>query len=111
MLIFDRCIARKAFATLCTAFLAITSTLAAPNEADSFDEADRLIGWSAQNTDGQELGKVHDFVLDMRSGRVQYVILRSGGFLGIKTRMRAVPAELVLAATSKKNTVAVAVPK
>lgn len=34
-------------------------------------------------SDGEDVGKIKDIMLDVRSGRVAYAVLTSGGFLGI----------------------------
>jgi sporulation protein YlmC with PRC-barrel domain len=41
--------------------------------------------------DGETAGKVKDIMLDVRSGRIAYVVISSGGFLGIGDRLFAVP--------------------
>src|ERR1700761_4749035 len=41
--------------------------------------------------DGETAGKVKDIMLDVRSGRVAYVVMSSGGFLGIGDRLFAIP--------------------
>src|SRR5579872_2738324 len=42
--------------------------------------ARRLIGETVQSTTGEDLGLVKDFVIDMRSGQLLYVVVSSGGF-------------------------------
>jgi sporulation protein YlmC with PRC-barrel domain len=50
-----------------------------------------LTGHKVQNTAGEDLGKIDDLILDERSGHVLYAVLSIGGFLGIKSRLVAVP--------------------
>jgi hypothetical protein len=50
-------------------------------------------GASVHNYAGQLLGKVDDFTLDFDSGRIAYVIVSVGGFLGIGDKLYAVPWE------------------
>jgi hypothetical protein len=46
------------------------------------------------NFAGEDLAKVDDFVVDIASGNIRYVILSMGGFLGINDKLRALPWEL-----------------
>lgn len=43
--------------------------------------------------DGEALGKVEDFVLDIDSGRVVYAVVSFGGTLGFGDRLFAVPPQ------------------
>src|SRR3954453_22781635 len=42
-----------------------------------------LIGRSVQGSDGEPLGKVKDAGVDARTGKIQKLVIASGGFLGI----------------------------
>ncbi len=68
--------------------------------------ASRLRGMTLENQDGQFLGRVQDFVVDLRQGQVRYVVVSSGGWLGIGTKLRIVPADLVSTATAKRDVLA-----
>jgi sporulation protein YlmC with PRC-barrel domain len=68
---------------------------------------DRLVGMTVENTDGQKLGKVRDFVIDMRSGRLKFALFASGGFLGVGSRFRVVPPQILSAGTTKRDTIAI----
>src|SRR5436309_3163779 len=50
-----------------------------------------LTGHRVENEAGEELAKIEDLVLDDQSGRVLYAILSFGGFLGMNSRLVAVP--------------------
>jgi sporulation protein YlmC with PRC-barrel domain len=41
--------------------------------------------------DGETAGKVKDIMLDVRSGRIAYVVMSSGGFLGVGDKLFAIP--------------------
>ena len=43
------------------------------------------------NNDGEVLGEVHELAIDARSGRVHYVVLEVGGFLGINEKLIPYP--------------------
>ncbi len=43
------------------------------------------------NSKGDDLGKVEDFIIDTAAGRVIYVVLSFGGFLGVGDKLFAIP--------------------
>ena len=68
--------------------------------------ARRIIGRTVENYDGEKLGKVKDFIVEMQSGQIQYVIISSGGIAGLNSILKPVPPRAVSLATAKKSTVA-----
>ena len=56
-----------------------------------------------ENRDGQTVGRVADLVVDLRSGEVPYVLVTSGGLLGLGLRERPVPASAIFMGTTKKG--------
>lgn len=46
-----------------------------------------------KNTSGDTLGEVHDVVLSLQDGKIAYILLASGGFLGIGEKYLPVPYE------------------
>ncbi|WP_322030367.1 PRC-barrel domain-containing protein [Paraburkholderia sp. J76] len=46
---------------------------------------------SVYSSDGDEVGKVKEIMLDVESGRIAYMVMSSGGFLGIGDKLLAVP--------------------
>jgi sporulation protein YlmC with PRC-barrel domain len=55
--------------------------------------AGTLAGDRVRNSAGEDLGKVEEIMIDLPSGRVAYVVLSFGGFLGIGDKLFAVPWE------------------
>jgi sporulation protein YlmC with PRC-barrel domain len=55
--------------------------------------ASKLIGMNIQNAGGESVGEVNDIVLDGQTGKIRYVAVTYGGFLGIGNKMFAVPYE------------------
>ena len=53
------------------------------------NKASTLIGMQVKNQNDERLGKIEDFVVDMPSGRISYVVLDAGGLLSDK--LLAVP--------------------
>jgi sporulation protein YlmC with PRC-barrel domain len=50
-----------------------------------------LIGMDVRNARGENLGDVQDVVVDTENGRVSYVVVGIGGFLGIGEKLSAFP--------------------
>jgi sporulation protein YlmC with PRC-barrel domain len=64
-----------------------------------------IMGQSIKNVDGQDLGKVEDVVID-QNGKITYVILSHGGFLGIGDKLVPIPWNSIAAhgnATQNRN--------
>ncbi len=53
--------------------------------------ASKVNGTAVYDTAGEKLGVVHDVMLDMPSGTVEYAILSFGGFLGLGSRHHPLP--------------------
>ena len=71
------------------------------DERDGFDQASSkkrrvlaastLAGDKVRNQAGENLGTIEEIMLDIPSGRVAYAVLSIGGFLGIGSKLFAVP--------------------
>lgn len=63
----------------------------------AIDETSRLIasskveGTAVYGDDGDRLGTIYNFMVDKRSGRVEYAVLSFGGFLGMGKNYYPVP--------------------
>ena len=53
--------------------------------------ASTLAGDRVLSSDGNEVGKVKEIMLDVKGGRIAYMVMSSGGFLGIGDKLLAVP--------------------
>src|SRR3954465_8611231 len=53
--------------------------------------ASQLMGANIQNDSGESVGEVNDLVIDGNSGRVRYAAVTYGGFLGVGSKLFAVP--------------------
>lgn len=69
--------------------------------------AGQLMGMKVEDTDGGKVGTVRNLVLDLRDGKLKYVIVGSGGFVGVHATLKAVPTQAISAATAKSQTLAV----
>ncbi len=53
--------------------------------------ASTLTGNEVVNPAGENLGEVKDVMIDVESGKVTYAVLEFGGFLGLGSKLFAVP--------------------
>ena len=56
------------------------STGESPNDLIA---SDRVEGTIVYDRDGEKLGRIENFMVDKRSGQVEYAVMSFGGFLGI----------------------------
>jgi sporulation protein YlmC with PRC-barrel domain len=61
-----------------------------------------LDGNKVISSDGEDVGKVKDIMLDVSSGRIAYAVLSSGGFLGIGDKLLAIPWHALTLDTEQK---------
>ncbi|SAK70196.1 PRC-barrel domain-containing protein [Caballeronia glebae] len=52
--------------------------------------------------DGEDIGKISDIMLDVRGGRFAYAVLSEGGFLGMGTKLHAIPWSALTLDTAEK---------
>lgn len=57
--------------------------------------AKELTEWEVRSSDGDVLGTVADFVIDARSGEIGYVLVSSGGVLGVGDSHHPVPLSVL----------------
>jgi sporulation protein YlmC with PRC-barrel domain len=50
-----------------------------------------LTGMTVKNMAGQTLGRIEDVVIDVGHGRLEYAALSCGGFLGVGSKLFAIP--------------------
>lgn len=65
--------------------------------------AETLIGNSVANKLGENLGDIKEIMLDMRTGHVSYAVLEFGGFLGLGSKLFAVPWSALTLDTIEKR--------
>ncbi len=66
-----------------------------------------LMGYTVENQMGEKLGLVKNMVIDTRSGWLDFVIVSSGGLIGLGSKLRAVPASALSPATAIYRTLAI----
>ncbi|HEY0652022.1 MAG TPA: PRC-barrel domain-containing protein [Chryseosolibacter sp.] len=62
-----------------------------------------LIGDTIFNPGGENLGKIKDIIIDLSKGSIDYIVIESGGFLGMNQKYLAVPADALTIAKEHKN--------
>ena len=65
--------------------------------------ADTLIGDHVHNLKNEHLGEIKEIMLDMRSGKIAYAVMSSGGVLSIGEKLFAVPWEALTLDTENKR--------
>jgi hypothetical protein len=63
----------------------------AREETPQLIAAGKVAGTPVYNRAGEHLGTIEDLMLDKRSGRVAYAVMRFGGFLGFGERIHPLP--------------------
>lgn len=64
--------------------------------------ADTLTGNKVVNQQNETLGTVQDIMLDVPRGRIAYLVMSSGGFLGLGDRLFAIPWSVLVLDTDRK---------
>jgi sporulation protein YlmC with PRC-barrel domain len=55
----------------------------------------KVTGTDVYNKDAENIGKIHDVMVDKRSGRVAYAVMSFGGFLGLGENYHPIPWSLL----------------
>ncbi len=55
--------------------------------------ASTLVGDRVTNPEGEDLGKIEEFMIDLNSGCIAYAVLSFGGFLGFGDKLFAIPIQ------------------
>jgi sporulation protein YlmC with PRC-barrel domain len=80
--------------------------LSAKAGTDKLVRAHDLLNKNVRNPQNENLGKIEDLVLELKSGRVHYAVLEAGGFLGVGDKLFAVPLSAFTASPDGKDYVA-----
>jgi len=68
-------------------------------------DSEDIVGCKVENPQGENLGKIESFKLDLSEGRVIYCVLSFGGFLGMGEKLFPVPIEAISFRTNDKGNV------
>ena len=62
-----------------------------PNSPLKFLTATSIIGDKVANPKGEHLGTIKDIMIDLNGGKIEYIVVEFGGFLGIGEKYFALP--------------------
>lgn len=57
--------------------------------------AGTITGDKVHNPKGEELGSIHELMLDVHNGRIAYAVLSFGGFLNMGNKLFAIPWDML----------------
>ena len=66
-----------------------------PNVPLKYLSATSIIGDKVKNKKGEHMGKIEDIMIDITSGKIEYVVIEFGGFLTIGEKYFAIPFKLL----------------
>lgn len=70
-------------------------------ETDRLIASDRVEGTAVYNRQGEQLGSVHNFMVDKTTGQVAYAVMSFGGFLGMGESYHPLPWTMLSYDTSQ----------
>lgn len=103
--LFGATLAGPAFAQATAPKQQPTATMKEQTAAARNMRASQLIGKDVRNAQGEDLGDIKDVILDLANGRVHYVVLSFGGFLGLGDKLFAYPIRSFKPAADKDELV------
>jgi sporulation protein YlmC with PRC-barrel domain len=74
-----------------------------PNQKGRYLTASTLIGDKVVNPRQEHLGEIKDIMLDLESGKIDYIVIEFGGFLGLGVKYFAIPFRLLSLDTANKR--------
>lgn len=95
-------------AMIALALPAVSAAAAEPFEfgsASAVTKAGELKGRVVETRDGEELGRIHDFAVDLESGRIAYVVVSVGSFLIEDSLIAVAPGALRASADADRRLV------
>lgn len=73
-----------------------------PNLPLRYLTASSMIGDKVHNNNDDHLGVIKDIMLDIKSGKIDYLVIEFGGFLGIGVKYFAIPFRLLQVDPARK---------
>lgn len=64
---------------------------------------DKLAGSHVMSSDGRDLGKVKDFLIDTQTGKADFAFISSGGIAGLGDKLRLVPVSALQQSADKNQ--------
>jgi hypothetical protein len=60
-------------------------------ETTNLIAGDKVTGTQVYNKDAENIGKIHDIMIDKKTGQVAYAVMSFGGFLGLGEDYHPIP--------------------
>ncbi len=73
-----------------------------PNMPLKYLTASSIIGDKVRNGKDESMGEINDIMIDITTGKIDYVIIELGGFLGMGTKYFAIPFGMLQVDPDKK---------
>ncbi|ODU71713.1 MAG: photosystem reaction center subunit H [Novosphingobium sp. SCN 66-18] len=71
------------------------------DETSDIISSNKVEGTSVYDSEGNNLGSIYNFMVNKRSGQVEYAAMRFGGFLGIGSDYYPIPWDMLTYDTDK----------
>lgn len=62
-----------------------------------------IVDSAVRNLKGDDLGKIHELMIDVATGRIAYAVLAYGGFLGMGDKLFAIPWEALMKRSDERQ--------
>jgi sporulation protein YlmC with PRC-barrel domain len=72
-------------------------------EVEQIVPVSRLTNYDVVNIEGEDMGQVQNFMLDIAQGRIAFVVVSFGGTLGLTDKWFAIPWEILAWSPENKN--------
>lgn len=95
----------------CNAVQAENASMPQPQLVLGNHRISHLEGMKVEDFDGETLGTLKDFIVDMQAGEIKYALVSLGGLSGMVAKLKIVPAQKLSMATAKRETLSLEVPK
>jgi sporulation protein YlmC with PRC-barrel domain len=66
-----------------------------PNQKGRYLTASSLVGDKVVNPKHEHLGEIKEIMLDLEGGKIDYIVIEFGGFLGLGVKYFAIPFRLL----------------
>lgn len=83
-------------------FTGVNQGEAFPNRPLQYLTASSIMSDKVHDENDEEMGKIEDIMIDLDSGKIDYIIVEFGGFLGIGVKLFAIPFKLLEVNSEKK---------
>jgi sporulation protein YlmC with PRC-barrel domain len=69
----------------------------------NINKATELIGMNVKNFQNESVGRITDLALDLDRGRIAYLVLSAGGFLGVGEKLFAIPLKALILSEDQES--------